>query len=500
MFKDKFFKNSAILTLSNSAMAILRFMFSVILSSALGAEGMGLYSLIMPVYDLFACIVCGGIVTAVSKEISAAMAERNYNKCNSTILITLMLLLLWSSFIAVVLIVVSTFLANNIINDYRALASLRILSPALVFIAITSVLKGYYYGVSEVLIPAIIDVFEKAARILFVIIFVKYIVCTDVELIVTIVYSALSIGEFISFILLFGFFYIKNKEHIRLQKNILVDNFNTFKSIIITAFPLCINGLLTTVMTMFSTVLLPDRLMSCGYTYKETLEMIGKFTGMAFNITSFTIVIIMSTSTILIPDISEKIALNNRDIISKRIKTVLLFSAMLGVSTVVLCLCIPSELGKMFYGRMDLGEYILYSSLTIPFIFVSATSYAIMSGLGLQKQVLYVSVYTSLLELIILYIISGISVINIYSYGISIAIASLVSIFINLRIIYLRYKFTFCIFELLLPVLFSILQFYIIKILSSSVKGIFYPLNYVLIIGVAYLCIFIFFKVLYIKK
>ncbi|WP_158072864.1 oligosaccharide flippase family protein, partial [Clostridium haemolyticum] len=46
MNNNKFLKNSILLTLSNSTTGILKFVFSIILSRELGAEGMGLYALI----------------------------------------------------------------------------------------------------------------------------------------------------------------------------------------------------------------------------------------------------------------------------------------------------------------------------------------------------------------------------------------------------------------------------------------------------------------------
>ena len=69
MGKDTFYRDTFVLTLSNLAMGVLRFMFSIILSRQLGPEGLGLYGLIMPIYDLFCCLVCGGIIAAISREI-----------------------------------------------------------------------------------------------------------------------------------------------------------------------------------------------------------------------------------------------------------------------------------------------------------------------------------------------------------------------------------------------------------------------------------------------
>ena len=57
MIKDNFYKNSFLLTLSNLATGVLGFIFSIYLSKILGPEGMGLYGLVMPIYNLFISIM-----------------------------------------------------------------------------------------------------------------------------------------------------------------------------------------------------------------------------------------------------------------------------------------------------------------------------------------------------------------------------------------------------------------------------------------------------------
>ncbi len=205
-------------------MGILRFIFSVILSRELGAEGMGLYSLIMPVYDLFACLVCGGIVSAVSKEAAAYSAKKEYKNLYGTVSVTFYFILFWSAAIAVIVFLMSGFLTGSVIKDSRALYSIQVICPALVFIALSSVLKGYFFGTSKVILPAVVDIAEKAVRIGVVIYLIKLFVMKDIERMVTIVYLALSLGEVVSFIFLLIFY--KN------LRNKILPNLHTSKSFI----------------------------------------------------------------------------------------------------------------------------------------------------------------------------------------------------------------------------------------------------------------------------
>ena len=115
MSKDNFFKNTLILSLSTSTMGILRFVFSVILSKDLGPEGMGLYSLIMPIFDLFCCLVCGGLIAAISKEGAVYFDRRDYKSLNDSTKATMFFDLLWSIFIAMTVFMLAPFISNYII-------------------------------------------------------------------------------------------------------------------------------------------------------------------------------------------------------------------------------------------------------------------------------------------------------------------------------------------------------------------------------------------------
>ena len=169
MKKDTFFRDSFILTLSNLTTGILGFTFSVILSHKLGAEGMGLYGLIMPIYNLFICLICGGMIAAISKVSAEFISKKDYINLNKTVDITIVFDIVWSLIIVFFVFINADSISKYIIKDIRAINAVKIICPAMIFIAISSILKGYFYGISKIKIPAFIDISEKSLRILFII-------------------------------------------------------------------------------------------------------------------------------------------------------------------------------------------------------------------------------------------------------------------------------------------------------------------------------------------
>lgn len=162
MKKDSFFKETLVLTISNLTTGILGFIFSIILSKELGPEGMGLYGLVMPIYNLFICLICGGMVTAISKVAAVYFNKCDFRNLNKSIETALIFDLILSISISIIFFVFTPFISSNIIHDSRTLYPLKAVAPALIFVALSSILKGYFYGISKVKIPAFIDILEKA--------------------------------------------------------------------------------------------------------------------------------------------------------------------------------------------------------------------------------------------------------------------------------------------------------------------------------------------------
>ena len=127
MIKDNFYRDSIILTVSNLTAGILRFMFSILLSKKLGAEGMGLYSLVMPIYDLFTCLICGGMVTAISKESSSYYGLGDYGNLDKSIHTALIFDFVWSVLITISVFIFAPFISTYIIKDPRTVYSLWVI-------------------------------------------------------------------------------------------------------------------------------------------------------------------------------------------------------------------------------------------------------------------------------------------------------------------------------------------------------------------------------------
>ncbi|MBU3189446.1 stage V sporulation protein B [Clostridium bowmanii] len=482
MVKDNFYRDSIILTVSNLIAGILRFMFSILLSKKLGAEGMGLYSLVMPIYDLFICLICGGMVTAISKEASAYYGINDYGNLNKTIHTALVFDFIFAILITILVFLFSPFISTYIIKDVRTLYSLWVICPALIFVALSSIYKGYFYGISNVKVPAIIDVVEKFVRMAIILTLINFFALKTITSTVTATYISLSIGELISFILLFVF-YKKSKNEFRDYRKKAEGRAQLLFNVLVVSLPLSLNGFLTTIISALSTLIVPRRLVYAGIEYTASLALIGKFSGMAMTIVFFPFIIVMSMATMLTPDISKNVIKNDYHSLENRIMEVIKISFLLGISTMIICLSNGDSLGKLFFDRYDLGIYIRLAALSAPFMYMAGSTYGILNGLGKQKALLINSVITAILQLILLYMLLGIPSINILGYGITFFITSLVNFVLNIISIKKSCYIQFSAPEISINICLSIFLYFILKILDNTIpNSMFITKNIVIII------------------
>lgn len=481
MHRDSFFKNSLLLSFSNITTGILGFMFSIILSRELGPEGMGLYGLIMPVYNLFICLISGGMVIAISKVSAVYFAHRDYNNLNKSIRVSIFFDLIWGLCVTVLVFIFADFIGCDVIKDNRTIYSLKIVCPAMIFIAVSSILKGYFYGISKIKIPAVIDIVEKAIRIFMILNVINILKLKTITSTVAAAYAALCLGEFISLILLFAYYTI-NRKKLGVSYTKPEGRAQLLYNVLAISFPLCLNGFLSTALGTASTLIVPRRLVSSGIQYSTALSMIGKFNGMASNITFFPMIIIFSISTVLVPDLSQNISKNDYYAAEQRICQVIKIAFLLGISTFAICASIPDSLGLLFFNRNDIGSYIRFLSFIAPLAYTSSTTYGILNGISKQGILLRNSLIASTLELVLLYIFTGIPSINIYGYGITLIITSLTILFLNLKEIRKSFYISFKLSNLLSCLLPGILIYFVIKIINIAVQNVNFILKTTLII------------------
>ena len=478
MEKDIFFKNSFFLTVANITTGILGFIFSMYLNNLAGPEGVALYGLVMPVYNLFICLMTAGIIAAISQSSAIYQSKGEYNNLFKTIRSVAFFNIIWSIVIGILVFFLAPYISKYGIKDIRTLNAIKVTCPAMVFIALSNILKGFFYGTSKIVVPAIVDISEKAMRIITIALLVYVFKAQSLSSLITLAYVSLALGELQSLILLF-FYYKYTKKRMPTSKEIPESKAQLIFNVLLIYLPLCLNGFLGNTFATISTLIVPRQLVASGLDYSSALNLIGRFNGMALTIVTFPLIVVNS---LLVPDLSQSISTGEYYSASQRIKTILKIAFLLGMATTIICQLIPDSLGQMFFQRDDLGLYIRLSSLSAPIFFVANTMFGILNGLNRQSIILRNSIIISLTEIFCLYFFTRIPSINIFSYIITIFITSTLGLIINLREVKKHIELNLSIFNIVIFSLTGILVYLMLKLFTTRLlDGLFLSKNIIVI-------------------
>lgn len=470
MKQDNFFRNSFLLTASNIATGILGFIFSIYLSKVLGAEGMGLYNLVLPIYHLVICLMTSGIVAAISKVAAVYHNSGEHENLTKTIKTVSVFNIIWAIIIGIFVFFFAPIIAKFGVHDIRTINAIRVACPAMVFISLSNILKGYFLGTSKIKIPALIDIFEKAMRLVTIFLLLYTFKTNNLAMLVTLAYVSLAIGELQSLIFLF-FYYKKCTNKLPYRPNIKTESrMQLLFNVLVISFPLCVNGFLNGIFSTLSTWVVPRRLMVAGFDYNQALGMIGKYTGMAMTLIGIPLIVVGTINTLLIPDLSQTLSQGRNYDAAMRIKKVLKIAFLLGLATTVICNLVPQNLGEIFYSRNDLGGYIKMASLSAPIYFSSVTMFGILNGLNKQGIIVRNSLIVASIELISLFIFTSIPQINVYGFSITLFISSIVCLTINLYEVDKCLKINISIVDVIIFALISILLYLLINLFINVTK------------------------------
>ena len=170
--RQTYLKNAAILTATGLVLRAVGMVFRIYVAGRIGAEGMGLYQLVLTVYNLGVTFSTAGITICATRLASFAMA---HGKAPGQ---AMRRVLSFGSVLGCVcgvgMFLLAQPLSDYVMHDARGALSLCVLAPSLPFMASSAALRGYFISLREVRPNAKAQLFEQFVRIAFVAIIIDF--------------------------------------------------------------------------------------------------------------------------------------------------------------------------------------------------------------------------------------------------------------------------------------------------------------------------------------
>lgn len=160
--KKRIFSGAAVLLAGSVVAKMLGALYRIPLTNILGAEGMGMYQLVFPVYALFMVLATAGIPTSLSRTVAEKRAlGENVKKY---FVVAMCALLVLGLAFGLLMGALSDVLAKRQGNADTRFGFL-IIAPAITFVCVISGFRGYFQGQMYMLPTAISNVVEQVVKL-----------------------------------------------------------------------------------------------------------------------------------------------------------------------------------------------------------------------------------------------------------------------------------------------------------------------------------------------
>ncbi len=167
--------NVAIILFAQLAVKVLGLVYRVVLTNidGFGDAGNGFYTAGFQVYTVLLAISSVGIPNAIAKMVSERAALNDYKGAHNIFKSAFLLFALIGAFCALLLYIGADFVSTYIIGNSEIRYVMRALAPSIFFVCVSSVIRGYFQGLSDMNATSrsqiLEQVFKSGLTILFVV-------------------------------------------------------------------------------------------------------------------------------------------------------------------------------------------------------------------------------------------------------------------------------------------------------------------------------------------
>ena len=392
--------------------------FNVYVSARIGAEGMGLLTLIFTVTGFSVTVATSGIYLAVVKMIAEAVPYEESAPSNGTttrrVREIMKAALLYASFFgilaSVLLFLFSKTLAVHAIGDIRALPSLRIYAISLPFIAVSSVFSGYFAGIRRVHKNVFAKLGEQSIKVSLTSILLVLLVPSGVGYACVAVVAGGALAEAGSLLFYLLLYFYDRKQFFSVSQTVDYVQ-NRLKPLVSIAFPVALSTYARSALLTVEHLAILWGLRQYGASASAALASYGILHGMVFPLLLFPSAVLSAFSGLLVPEMAECHVRKQESRIRHITERVIQISLLFSVGVAGIFLCYSHEIGTVIYGSTEAAEHLRVLAPLVPLMYLDGAVDSILKGMGEQLYSMKVNItdsLTGILMVVILLPLAGI--------------------------------------------------------------------------------------------
>lgn len=377
-----FLKGTMALSVAVIITKVLGVAFKVPLSYVLGDEGMGYFNTAYAIYGLFYILCTAG----VPKSLTLVLAEnRNGKPSNDTdmeILKTGLSLFAKIGAFSTLLNIICAPVFADMVGNSKATLSIVAVAPALLFVSLSGVLRGYLNSSERLVTIAFSQLIEGAIKLVFGLLFAMLGVRNgaSVSTVSALAILGITIGSALSYVYMFIATFYPNTDNKHRQKN-NIEHRDVRRQILKNALPIALSSTLLNLSSTLDLTIIIKRLVGSGMSQEYANAIYGNYTTLAVPMFNLVIAVLAPIATSYMPRLS---ALHLKGYAAN-------FTASLNkLLYVTLVISVPASLAFYFYSfdLLDVLFSVQSSALGAEMLIVLSLALCLLSSLTVVNTAL----------------------------------------------------------------------------------------------------------------
>ena len=412
--KKSVFGGALLLSAAGIIVKVLGMLYKLPLANLLREEGMGYFNSAYTVYSFFFLLSTAGLPVAISILVSAALSrsDRGRREALRILRVTIGCFALVGLCICLLLVLLSGHFARWIGNP-PARASIAAIAPALLFVCILSVLRGYFQGCGNMFPTALSQIVEALGKLTFGILLARWAMLRykDASSSASFAVLGVSIGTFLALACLLPAWIREGKRAPSIsgeegRESALSITRRLWKI----ALPVTLSSSVMSLAGLLDLFVVLRRLTDAGYTAGVANALYGSYSGLAVTLANMPTVLITPIACSAVPILSSAMARGRLEVARSVSATALRVTVLIGAPCAVgmsvlakpiLCLLFEDAMAERA------APMLTVLAPSILFIAISNVSGALLQAMGKVKLPLISMSVGALIKLISAWILIG---------------------------------------------------------------------------------------------
>lgn len=274
--------------------------YRIPLTWVLGAEGLGIYQLVFPIFSLLLVMSSTGMPTAISKMI--ARRESNVAEAHRILKVSIVSLTILGAVFGVILFAGASLIAN-IQGNPLATPSYMAIAPAVVLVSILSAFRGYFQGRLNMVPTAVSGIVEQFFKLIFGLAISYLLVPYGIEYGVLGAILGVSLSEVMAVLYMLVCFLREKKREVVPAAVTVIPARKLLKELWKTAAPIIVASIIIPLSLVLDSLLVVNLLNGAGFSVMQSTVMWGIDSGVVTSIINLPVVLTLSVAVAVVPSI-----------------------------------------------------------------------------------------------------------------------------------------------------------------------------------------------------